>query len=90
MTITKESVSAMISGAKTEKQILKAIAKAGLYPDQYDNTTAESGYINFHFWTADGCIRVYRDGRGDIKVQAWTRTVFSWSGTPVFLSGGGI
>lgn len=90
MTITKESIAAVIGNAKTEKQIIKAIEKAGIHPDCYENATAESGYINFRFWTADGMIRVYRDGRGEIRVQAWTRTVFSWSGIPVFLSGGGI
>ena len=90
MTITKESVSAIIGNAKTEKQIIKAIEKAGIHPDCYENATAESGYVNFHFWNADGMIRVYKNQRGDICIQKWTRERFSWSGIPTFLSGGGI
>ena len=37
MTITKESIAAVIGNAKTEKQIIKAIEKAGIHPDYYEN-----------------------------------------------------
>ena len=87
MTITKESIAAVIGNAKTEKQIIKAIEKAGIHSDCYENATAESGYINFHFWNADGMIRVYKNQRGDICIQKWMRERFSWSGIPTFQIG---
>lgn len=90
MQITKESITRMIGNARTEKQIVKAIEKAGIHSDCYENATAESGYINFHFWNADGMIRVYKNQRGDVCVQEWDLVKFSYSGIPTFFSGGGI
>lgn len=90
MTITKESISAVIGNAKTEKQILQAVRKAGIHPDCYENATRESGNINFRFWNADGMVRVYKNQRGDICIQNWTRASFAYSGIPTFVGGGGI
>lgn len=90
MQITKELITRTIGNAKTEKQIVKAIEKAGIHPDCYENASAESGYINFHFWKSGGMIRVYKNQRGDICVQEWDLVKFSYSGIPTFLSGGGI
>ena len=90
MQITKEYITGVIGNAKTEKQIVKAIEKAGIHSDCYENTGAESGYINFHFWKSGGMIRVYKNQRGDICIQEWDLVKFSYSGIPTFFNGGEI
>ena len=90
MKITKESIANIIGDARTEKQIIAAVEKAGIHPDCYENATKESGYINFRFWNADGMIRVYKNSRSEICVQKWSECSMQYSGVPTFISGGGI
>lgn len=75
-------IGTIIEGAKTKKEILRRLSKAGFL---YEDVSEEYGYMNIRIPFPGGYYRIYKSLRdGKIKTQRWGETKFVWSGIPVF------
>lgn len=82
-------IESMIKGLTKRADILKAIKGC-----EYEDLTAESGYLNIHIPTEDGgYVRIYRaydrqmelvPDKGRVRVRKFTPVKFCWSGIPTF------
>lgn len=82
MRLTSDDVRKVIGARKAPAEIRKALRAAGI---RFDDRTAMDGYFNVRIPTENGeYIRVYKNRRKDVVVQAWTKCVIKWSGIPTF------
>ena len=80
--MTHKEIEELVKGAKTKRQVLGRLRKAGV---RFDDDSELYGYFNVHIPHKDRTVtRVWRHRRDGIRVDLWTPVEFKWSGIPVF------
>ena len=80
--MTKENIQKLLEGCKTEKQVISKLTKEKI---QFENVSAEYGYMNLRIYNADGYIRIYQHKK-EIRIQQFTPCKMEYSGIPTFFA----
>lgn len=78
--MVEEMVRRIAGKAKGRFEIMSRLDAASI---RFEDHSSEYGYMNLRIPVEDGYMRIY-DNLGEIRVQKFSKVVFTYSGIPTF------